>query len=625
MRKFHMIWTVAIVAIALSGCSGAMKSVIPGSPASPVNSMGKQTVTFKIDVPAKTNAVRTRTPKFVSPATTQLAIDIQQGGTSITGYPQTVSLTPTSSGCTSTLANTFCQLSVSLAPGSYTATLTTKDAGGNALSAAQSIAVTVTAGTNNTIPLTLSGIPHSLLIASGSTLVHGSQNEGFTLYGRAAQTFIVTAQDADGNTIIGPGSPTYSISTVTGTGTWTASTASSTAPNSIAITPPGAYGDSATLQVTATYSDSTCSTSGAVCTMSFPIKNNIQRLYVLNYSGDSVSWSDLPLGTGSTGTISLPSGSPQYRPQGMAIGPNGNVYVIDCNQGCNSGTSIADEITVYDRNGNLLQTIADPGTKTYFNYPKAIWVDANDNLYVGSAGYVSQSSFTTGNNFVAVFAPHGSQPAQTISLGASGNTEVSSLQTDVSGNLFIGTSGATKEYTSPVTAPTLAASFGGSAQSMVVDPTDILIQGSGGNGTFGWVPSAYTSQYSVTPRTIGCCTFYAITNAVALDSNDNLYMAQCGSQCGSYTHQGIDYFSKSLWQSCLSSSSCFTPPSSPTTYLSSGDFLSALAIDASGNLYVSDRTANTISSYTTPITSSSTPANTLTSGINFPTAMAISQ
>jgi hypothetical protein len=69
----------------------------------------------------------------LSPATTQMVIDIQQGGGSIAGYPKIVALLPTSGGCTSTIASTSCQIIVSLAAGSYTATLTAEDPVGNAL------------------------------------------------------------------------------------------------------------------------------------------------------------------------------------------------------------------------------------------------------------------------------------------------------------------------------------------------------------------------------------------------------------------------------------------------------------------------------------------------------------
>jgi hypothetical protein len=73
-----------------------------------------------------------------------LNIVVSQGATQVVN--QTVNLTPTSAGCSSTLASTQCVLTLALAPGSYSVVATTYDhlnAGGNVLSSAQNVAVTI--------------------------------------------------------------------------------------------------------------------------------------------------------------------------------------------------------------------------------------------------------------------------------------------------------------------------------------------------------------------------------------------------------------------------------------------------------------------------------------------------
>lgn len=102
----------------------------------------------------------------------------------------------------------MCAVTVSLLSGSYDAAISTYDAGNTKLSQGQFVGFTVIPGQANTIPLTLSGIPASLRVSSGALGVHGTQSTGSTLYGVAQQNLIVQALDADGNVIVGPGSPT---------------------------------------------------------------------------------------------------------------------------------------------------------------------------------------------------------------------------------------------------------------------------------------------------------------------------------------------------------------------------------------------------------------------------------
>ncbi len=226
------------------GCAGSAQManrVVPQQTSSDV--------TVRITIPKK-NATA-RGAQYVSPATTQMTIDIEQGGVPISGYPQTIGLTPTSTGCTSTLANTLCQLSLALAPGAYTATISLLDASGNALSSAQSVPFTVVAGTNNTIPIVLGGIPHAIDL----TPVNAPNSigpSGLSVLGMQSIPIAAYTTDADDNIIVGPGAPTMtaSVSSV-GSGSGIGVTSpSSTTPNTLAISSTG-YG-TATLTVVAT-------------------------------------------------------------------------------------------------------------------------------------------------------------------------------------------------------------------------------------------------------------------------------------------------------------------------------------------------------------------------------------
>jgi hypothetical protein len=645
-RTLHRVATIVALfgAAVLSGCGGGAHNALLPRSTSPGQAAGSHgSATFTIHIPKSSSSSTSRRPAYVSPATTQMVLDIQQSGVSIGApYPETVALTPTSGGCASTLASTICQLTIALSPGSYTANLTMEDASNTPLSAAQSVGFTITAGVANTISITLSGIPYQLLVTPVSQAVHGSQNEGLTVYGIAAQKFIVNALDPDGNIIAGPGSPTFSVSVVGSNSTWTPATPSPTSPNLVTITPPGTNGGSAQLKLSASYSDSTCSTSGAVCSILFSVKNDIQRLYTLSTTTDGynraiIYWNDLPAGTGSTGTITPPVASPNYKVRGLTVGPNGDVYVIDCNQGCNGGT-IPDQVDIYDRSGTHLQTIVDPGTKAVFNYPTAIAVDSQGNIFVGNSGYVSQTSFTSGANFVDAFAPNTTTPAQQIALDSSGNSEVQALAADAAGNLFVETSYSfnTREYTTPMTAPTLANGtsfgFGGISEgAMVVDPGGVVLLG-GNNGVYGFGGAGHTTSYPITPsftNNNNCCSRYSIPTSLAIDGIDTLYVAECGSICGSYNHNGIDIIPASTWMSCSSATSCYsTNNPNPTSIPESGHIMS-IVIDQLGTLYAlndpNDRSNDgSVLGYTPPFSSSSTAVTTFPSGLYFPSLLAIS-
>jgi hypothetical protein len=199
--RFSALLALLSVAAMLSGCAGGGDAVPAPSAREPAGPK-RVPARFVITIPAKvtTNAklrppsVASATlagragspaaqvrPQYVSPSTQSMNIDVTQGATQVLN--ETANLTPSSTGCTSTLASTQCTLTLSLAPGTFTATVTTYDqvnAGGNLLSAGQNVDFTIVEGAANTITLTLSGIPTSYLIASDSSVTTGTVSGGFT-------------------------------------------------------------------------------------------------------------------------------------------------------------------------------------------------------------------------------------------------------------------------------------------------------------------------------------------------------------------------------------------------------------------------------------------------------------
>lgn len=266
-----------LVAVILAGCVGSHRSTLPSTSAPEPTGTG--TATFVITIPTTSSAptsglraINGVRPQYVSPATQSITIDIS-GPTDV---DETANLTVSSSGCTSSLASTICTLSVpGLQPGDYTATLATYDqtnGTGNVLSAAQSVAFTISAGTSNTVSLILSGVPAKTLVAPANSNSAANGSGGYDLLGQGAHAFIVESLDADGNIIIGPGAPLFTVGTPSGSlsgVTTSPSTTTSSAPNSFTVTPPTSFASgTASFTVAPTFAGQAtdgCTQSGANC------------------------------------------------------------------------------------------------------------------------------------------------------------------------------------------------------------------------------------------------------------------------------------------------------------------------------------------------------------------------
>jgi hypothetical protein len=315
------IWLLALVL--LPACSGGSGAVPPSTSAAPA-AHGRTTATFSISIPKATaSSSAKRRPLFISPATASITLAVVTDPGNVSVLNETVALTPTAQGCTSTLTSTICTLTVPLNAGSYNLSLATQDANGTQLSAGQLVGFTVVAGKTNAINLVLSGIPAALQVNSTSLAVHGTQNPGFTLYGTTAQKFEVEALDADGNVIVGPGAPTFSLTAQTGSG-FAIANPTTTAPNTFALTPPGTNGKTEFFTVTASYPDATCQTAGAVCTTTINVKNDVQTLFVANTGTGvgSVTGYAQPY-TGTPITITADIGDPT----GLALDTGNDLWV----------------------------------------------------------------------------------------------------------------------------------------------------------------------------------------------------------------------------------------------------------------------------------------------------------
>jgi hypothetical protein len=189
----------ALVALAACGGGGGGSSV-PTQPAAtaPPNAKGTAQITIRVPSSMQTSG-SARRPRYVSAATKSLVI-------SANGSVVTVAnISPTSPGCTAASGNTplTCVVNADVSSGTATIGFATFDQPGglgNKLSTA-SVNATITAGAVNPLSVTLNGV------VARVTIDFNYNNAFGTLVENEPQTvnLLVNAQDASGNTIIGPG------------------------------------------------------------------------------------------------------------------------------------------------------------------------------------------------------------------------------------------------------------------------------------------------------------------------------------------------------------------------------------------------------------------------------------
>lgn len=226
----------------LGACSGGSHSELV--PAAPVTDRAQaQTAKgAKLELTLRIPR-RSKRSHYISRSTQSIAI--KERGTTL----GTFNTTPTSKGCVGSGTSTVCRFATGAIPGKNEAvTVDTYDGGGgsgNLLSEA-TVVTTIAANKANAISLTLNGVPASLSLH----LSNANPTQGTP----ATLTLTVTAKDADGNVIIGPGNFAHAISLVSNAhavATLSASSVTSPAADVVTVHYTGAVGN-ATFTASAT-------------------------------------------------------------------------------------------------------------------------------------------------------------------------------------------------------------------------------------------------------------------------------------------------------------------------------------------------------------------------------------
>jgi hypothetical protein len=546
-------WAASAAAIGfLAACGGNAAGTMPSSGSGGGSQPAKSSLRFTIRVPhAKRGA---RGARYISSHTQSMAIAIatSPGGVAVTTIK--LNLTPTTGGCAPVVNGTLCTVTASVKPGTYTLLVDTYDAlnqGGKVLSEGQTIPTTVTAGEANKISLVLGGVPHTLAIAHGSVAIHGTQASGFKLYGKVAQPLTVTATDADGETIVGTDSLHYSTAVTSGTGWSVQATPNPATPNTFSVTPPGKNASVATLKVTFGYTASTCAESGAVCTASFTVTNDIQILAVaicgttcsLAPGPDNVAVYALPNVTTPIATVT----NGVLNPLTVAVGADGTLYVANCKVTC--GLTGADTVTVYAPPYTGAPTTITSGV----NYPALLAVDTAGDLLVDDC----QACQFAGPDWVTEYA-HGSLTTLANTLLTSG--QINALTTDPANDALMAVCANACGYPSDDSVTQYASPFSGSPTLIsdgVAEPTALAIDTAGNLYVANCSTCITVPAYSVTKYAVpysggsnptltltggsgaGTPPYVYVPQSVATDSANNLFV---GNAPGGTANQNIAEF-----------------------------------------------------------------------------------
>ena len=196
--------SIACALFALAGCGGGGGSA-PGSSTIPTGNL-RTSAMFSISVQLPSASSSAVAPKYISPNTQSMVITLLSVNGAAPNPPQapvTANITPSSPGCSTSGSTLTCNVAVASIVGSDTYQLTAfsaVNAGGNQLSSGTTTA-TITAGILNNVPVTLNGIIASLAVNLGTT----SPSTGTA----SVIPVTVTAKDASGATIVGPGNYNY--------------------------------------------------------------------------------------------------------------------------------------------------------------------------------------------------------------------------------------------------------------------------------------------------------------------------------------------------------------------------------------------------------------------------------
>jgi hypothetical protein len=416
-------FALVVLVVALAACSGAMGR----DPVSSLPATGAHAApSLIVHIPRRVKAGKGRGVRFVSPSTQSASIAIAPtaGCTACSpSFSINPGLTPSSPNCNASTSGTDCTIVLPLDPGTYTGTLSTYDGAPGCqassacatLSANEAFPLNVARGKANQIAVTLYGLPKKL-IAIASTK-NTTIFDAFVYVGGINATSLLSlyATDADGNLILGPGAPTFSLPAQPANG-WTASLKGNLL---TFVTPAAFHPTGATAPFEVDLKGSGCALAGAKCTFDlYPnvdpqiaitdgAGNAVYVLFTNSVTGDLTQYAKITSGisdpidakfdvdgnliVANQGNDSIAVFAPPYasapvatihtavEPVGLAVDGDGKIAVSE------SFFATSNVTIYYPPSSALTKTI---GLSSAAAPPAFSWVD--DALWVATSGHVQR-------------------------------------------------------------------------------------------------------------------------------------------------------------------------------------------------------------------------------------------
>ncbi len=507
---------VALAAAAIvSGCGGGAGEVSPARlPATAAQSSAP--VSFTIALPSRGAAIARRRPRYVSASTKSATVAVTPaGGTA--GAPVVI-----------TCSTTACSGTVDAPVGSDTFAVKLYDGpnGGGHLLSTGTLTQTIVRDAANRVSVTFDGVVASLALGLAPSHVPSGTP--------ASVTVDVSALDADGNTIVGPGRYVDAAGAPLDVALSDADTSGATKLSRMSVSAPGASVTLAYDGATGVASATVGASARGVASVSavLTIGTAAAHLYVSNGDGNSITVypANASGNVAPLRTIAGPATHIAF-PQGLAFDAAGNLLVAE-------GGALDAEIDAFapSANGNAapLYTIL-PGASSAFGFGLAFSPDGElAEAICGSCGFGGSSDAVQSY----VLGKDAATRASAISGSATGLAFPYGIAYDAAGTLYVADDstsaiGVFAPGSSGNVAPSRTIS-GGAVQS----PTGLAVDGSG--ELFASVATASNATVLVFPKG-GSSPARTIANAVSdafvtpsqmhIDANGLLWVPS-GTACG---------------------------------------------------------------------------------------------